>query len=116
VPRPLWLAAGALFFALGWAGLILPMMPGFLFLLAAAYCFARGNPVLEQRMLDHPRIGPPLRDWRERRAVSRPAKRSAVLAMALAGVIAWALVGFPWALVSIAILVVVAAWLWTRPE
>jgi uncharacterized membrane protein YbaN (DUF454 family) len=92
------------------------MMPGVPFLLAAAYCFARGKPAWERRMLEHPRIGPPLRDWRERRSVSRPAKRSALLAMALAGAITWAMVGFPWALVSIALLVAVATWLWTRPE
>jgi len=114
--RSLWMAAGALFFALGWIGLILPMMPGFVFFLAAAFCFARGNPVWEQRMLDNPRLGPPLRDWRERRAISRKAKRSAVTAMAVAGVIAWVIVGFPWAIVSIGAMIAVALWLWTRPE
>ncbi len=114
--QALWLATGAVFFALGWVGLVMPMMPGFVFLLAAAFCFARGNPALEQRILDHPRIGPPLRDWRERRAVSPAAKRSALLAMGLAGVLAWLMVGFPWALISIAMLVAVAGWLWTRPE
>lgn len=116
VTRPLWLVAGAVCFALGWIGLVMPLMPGVVFLIAAAFCFARGNPEWERRMLDHPRLGPPLRSWRERRAISRPAKRSALLAMALAGAIAWAVVGFPWALVSLAVLAGVAAWIWTRPE
>jgi len=114
--RPLWTIAGALFFVLGWIGLVLPMMPGFIFLLAAAFCFARGNPAWEQRMLDHPRVGPPLRDWRERRAISRKAKRSALLAMAVAGILTVVLVGFPWALLSLGALCVVACFVWTRPE
>jgi len=116
VTRPLWMLAGVLCFALGWVGLIVPMMPGFVFLLAATFCFARGNPAWERRMLEHPRFGPPLRDWRERRAISRPAKRSALVALGLAGLLGWLLVGFPLALFSIAALLAVGAWIWTRAE
>ncbi len=114
--RPLWLAAGGVFFALGWIGLILPMMPGFVFLLLSVLCFARSNPEWERRMMDHPTYGPSLRDWRERRAVSRRAKKSALLFMAVAGALAWWMIGYPYAFVSVAILCTVAAWLWTRPE
>lgn len=114
--RPLWLGAGALFFALGWIGLVLPMMPGFVFLIGAAFCFARGNPVWEQRMLDHPRIGPALRDWRERRVIARKSKKAASLAMVLAGLLAWWVAGFPVAWISIGIMCLVAAWIWARPE
>lgn len=116
VIRHLWNAAGALFFALGWIGLILPMMPGFIFLLAAAFCFARGNPALERRMLEDRRIGPMLRDWRERRAISRKAKKSALIVMAAAGMLTWITVGYPWALFSVGTLSAVGAWIWTRKE
>ncbi len=114
--KTLWLAGGSLCFALGWIGLVLPMMPGVPFLLLAAFCFARGNPAWERRMLEHPRIGPPLRQWRDRRAIAPPAKRAALAAMAVAGGLTWWLVGFPLALVSIGVLLAVAAWIWTRPE
>ncbi len=114
--RHLWVAAGGLFFVLGWIGLALPLMPGAVFLIIAAYCFARGNPRWERWMLDHPRLGPPMRDWRERGAISRKAKISAYFAMTLAGIITWLLVGYPWALVSITLMIMVASWMWTRPE
>lgn len=112
----LWTFAGAFFFCLGWIGIVLPLMPGFVFLLVALFCFLRGHPEWAERMQNHKVYGPPLRDWRERRAISRKAKKSAVIAMAIAGAITTATVGFPIALIPLTCLVAVAAWLWTRAE
>lgn len=116
VARPLWMAAGAVLFVLGWIGMIMPMMPGFVFLLGALFCFARGNPAWEARLLDHPTYGPPLRDWRQHRRIARKSKWAALGCMALAAVLAGLLAGFPLALVPIIIMIAVAAWIWTRPE
>ncbi|HQS96300.1 MAG TPA: YbaN family protein, partial [Novosphingobium sp.] len=69
--RQLYLAGGLISVALGTLGVFLPLLPTVPFLLLATFCFARSNPVWEQRLLDHPRYGPPLRQWRERRAISR---------------------------------------------
>lgn len=114
--RPLWLAAGIVLFVLGWIGMVMPMMPGFVFLLGALFCFARGNPAWEARMLDHPTYGPALRDWREHRRIARKAKWSALAFMALAAVLAGAMAGFPVAIIPISIMTLVAGWIWTRPE
>ena len=72
--RQLYLAGGLISVALGTLGVFLPLLPTVPFLLLATFCFARSNPVWEQRLLDHPRYGPPLREWRERRAISRKGK------------------------------------------
>jgi uncharacterized membrane protein YbaN (DUF454 family) len=114
--RPLWMAGGLLSLALAWIGVALPLLPTVPFLLLALFCFARGNPAWEQRLLNHPRYGASLRDWKERGAISRKGKTAALIAMTVAGVIAWLLTGFPVALVPIAIMAVVGTWLWTRPE
>ncbi len=114
--RPLWLAGGFLFVGLGWLGLILPMMPGVVFFILAAFCFARSSPAWERRLLDHPHIGPHLRDWRARRAISRKGKRAALIIMAIAGVATALLVGFPTAWWSIGSMSLVALWIGTRPE
>ena len=66
-----WLALGCLFVGLGMIGAVLPLMPTTIFLILATGCFARSSPRLEAWLLNHPRFGPTLRDWRERGAILR---------------------------------------------
>ncbi len=114
--RPFYLIGGLIALALGVIGIALPIMPTVPFLLLAAFCFARSNPAWEQRLLDHPKYGPPLREWRERRAISRRAKIAAITAMSVGGVVTWFTLGWPWVGVSIGILVICGSWIWTRAE
>lgn len=114
--RPLWMAGGLLFVALGAVGAVLPILPTVPFLLVALFCFARGKPEWEQRLLDHPRWGGSLRNWREKRAISRPAKLSALVAMAVGALVTSLTLGFPWVLISLTVLIVAGSWIWTRPE
>jgi uncharacterized membrane protein YbaN (DUF454 family) len=114
--RALYTVLGLLSVALGAIGAVLPIMPTVPFLLLAVYFFARSNPEWEQKILDHPHWGPQVRDWRERRAISRKAKTLAILAMAAGVVVTWYTLGAPWYYVSIAILVVAGGWIATRNE
>ncbi len=114
--RPLWMAAGLLFVSLGAVGAFLPILPTVPFLLVATFCFARSNPAWEQRLLEHPRWGPPLREWRQRRAISRRAKVSALAAMGMGVLVTSLTLGFPWWLLVLAIVSVTGGWIWTRPE
>jgi len=66
----------------GVIGLVLPGVPGAVFLILAAWCFTRSSPRFEAWLLDHPRLGPPVRQWRESGAIPRPAKWFACLSMA----------------------------------
>jgi uncharacterized membrane protein YbaN (DUF454 family) len=77
--RYLWMGAGFLSLGAGIAGIALPLVPTTPFLLLAAFCFARGSDRLHGWLLDHPAFGPPIRNWRDHRAISRRAK---ILSMA----------------------------------
>lgn len=114
--RQLYLAGGLVALALGAIGVALPIMPTVPFLLLAAFCFARSHPEWEARLLDHPHYGPSLRDWRERRAISRKAKIAAITAMAVGVGFTWLAVGWPWVMISVAVLTVCGTWIWTRNE
>jgi uncharacterized protein len=100
--RPLFLAAGIVSTALGAIGAVLPVLPTVPFLILAAFCFARSNPAWERRLLEHPRWGPSIRDWRERRAIARRAKWAASVALVASAALAIATLSWPW--------------VWTRPE
>lgn len=114
--RHLYLAAGFVCIALAVIGAILPLMPTTVFVILAAYCFARSSPRLEQRLLDHPVFGPHIVRWREGGAISRKGKRAAAWAFAFSIVVALIFVHFPWSLAPVAAAVLIGSWIWTRPE
>ncbi|HRD85926.1 MAG TPA: YbaN family protein, partial [Rubrivivax sp.] len=75
--RHFYLVSGWASLGLGALGAFLPLLPTVPFVILAAFCFARGSARVERWLLDHPRFGPMVRDWRERRAIPRRAKRLA---------------------------------------
>jgi uncharacterized protein len=81
--RIVYLCLGWVMVALGVIGLVVPLMPGVVFLIVATWCFARSSPRFEAWLLDHPRLGKPLRDWRAAGAIPRSAKMMACAGMAI---------------------------------
>ncbi|HXI06871.1 MAG: YbaN family protein [Bradyrhizobium sp.] len=81
--RIIFIGLGWIFVALGVIGLVMPMMPGAVFLIIAAWCFARSSPRFEAWLLDHPQLGKPLRDWRAAGAIPRSGKIFACAGMAM---------------------------------
>ena len=85
--RPVLLAAGFLFMSVGAVGVLIPGLPTTIFVILAAWCFARSNPELERRLLEHPRLGPPLTAWRTDRSISLPHKILAISMIVLSVVL-----------------------------
>jgi len=113
----LWRTLALACVGLGLVGVILPGLPTVPFLLVAAWAAGKGWPQLEVWLLTHPRHGPAIRRWRDHRAVPRRAKWLASASMvASAAFVAWSdaplavKAGLP------ALMIIVAAWLWKRPE
>jgi uncharacterized membrane protein YbaN (DUF454 family) len=72
--RIAYLVLGHLSLALGVTGVILPVLPGVVFLIGAAACYARGSMRFYNWLLAHKWLGPPVRDWEEHRAMTVGAK------------------------------------------
>ena len=113
--RALWLAAGAVSLLLGFIGIFLPLLPTTPFVLLAAFCFSRGSQRCERWILQHPRFGPMVRDWREQRAVPLRAKQVAIGMMALGSAWAWWLMPAHLGWLPALMCAVVALWMWRLP-
>jgi hypothetical protein len=87
--RIIYISLGWVMVALGVIGLVMPLMPGAVFLIVAAWCFARSSPRFEAWLLDHPTLGKPLRDWRAVGAIPRPAKAMACAGMTIGFAVFW---------------------------
>lgn len=103
--------------ATGVVGIFVPGLPTTVFLLIAAWAAARSSPRLHAWLLAHRLFGPMLRDWQAGGRVSRRAKRSATLMMALCALLLPLTPAPLWAvLFSIGSMACVLVWLWRRPE
>lgn len=85
--KRLLVAAGVLAVALGVVGAFIPLLPTTPFLLLAAACFVRSSERHYRWLVDHPRLGPLIRNYREHRATTM---RVRVVTLALL----WASIGY----------------------
>jgi uncharacterized protein len=113
--RVFWFAAGCLAVLLGFVGLFVPVMPTVPFLLFAAFGFSRSCRRCERWMLDHPRFGPHIRDWREHHAVALRVKQFTTSMMAISSAGAWWLLPSTWCWLPALGSAAVAWWLWRLP-
>lgn len=103
---------------LGVAGLLLPGLPGTVFLLVALWAFSRSSDRFHAWLYNHPHLGAALRRWHEHRIIPLPAKIAALAMMAASLASVTYFVAEDWVLPSVlgAIMAVVAAYIVTRPH
>ena len=74
----IFLCLGFFFVGLGFLGVFLPVLPTTVFMLVAAACFARSSPRFYHWLMNHRIFGPPIREWRQHRALSPKTKGTAI--------------------------------------
>ncbi len=113
----LWRALGLISVTVGIINAFIPLLPSTVFLLVGAWAFSRGAPHWRARLMAHPRVGAPLRNWEDGGRVSRRGKRLAAIGMAASVAISLWLFGPTVPVLGVAAgLAGLATWLWTRPE
>lgn len=110
-------AVGVVCLVLGAIGMVVPMMPATVFLIGAAWCFARTSPRFEAWLLANRYLGPSVVRWQQTGAIPLVVKAFSLMSFAGSFGAAW-YVGTPvpvlWALgVFFAAL---AAFIVTRPS
>jgi len=118
--RPVrWLLKGVAVVSLilGVIGIFLPIMPTVPFILLAAWAATRSSPRLSHWLENHPRMGPPIREWRRGGVVSRGAKWWATTMMSGGAMVMLVIVRPLWVPLAVSgVMLAVGIWLWQRPE
>ena len=116
--RPFLLALGWIAVVLGLIGVVVPGLPTTPFLLVALWAFSKTSKRFHDWLYNHPRLGPPLRDWRQHGVIPMKAKILAIATMTVS--LLWIIFGIAddWVLPMIvgACLVPPAIFILTRPS
>lgn len=113
----MYFVAGLVFVGVGIAGYLLPVMPGTIFLILAAACFARSSRRLETWLVNHPKLGPSVKAWRKDGAIPRKIKFIAIGSMVVSfAILVMVHVSPMWMALAGVAMLASAVFVATRPE
>ena len=111
------------FFILGWlclamayVGVVTPGIPFSIFLVAAAYSFARSSKRMETWLYNHKHFGPFLVNWENKRVFPQRAKYLMLIGMTSSLVIMMFFVPVKGVIYSGVLMALVAVWAWRYPS
>jgi len=113
----------AFFFILGWlclamayVGVVTPGIPFSIFLVGAAYSFARSSKRMENWLYNHRHFGPFLVNWENKRVFPQRAKYLMLIGMSSSLVIMMFFVPINGVVYSGILMALVAIWAWRYPS
>jgi uncharacterized membrane protein YbaN (DUF454 family) len=116
VKKFLWKALGFVSLGMAYVGLITPGIPYSIFVVFAAYCFAKGSPKMHAWLYNHKLFGPFLTNWNTKRVFPTRMKFFMLAMMSSSLIIMWFTGVKPIGIISTAcFMAVVAVWAWRWP-
>jgi uncharacterized membrane protein YbaN (DUF454 family) len=113
----------AIFFILGWfclimtyIGIVTPGIPFSIFLVGAAYCFARSSKKMEAWIYNHKHFGPFLTNWEKKRVFPQKGKYAMIAVMSSSLIIMMFFVPIKGVIYSGIMMALVAVWAWRYPS
>ena len=111
------------FFLAGWfclimayIGVVTPGIPFSIFLVGAAYCFARSSKKMEDWIYNHRHFGPFLVNWENKRIFPQKAKYAMIAVMTSSVIVMYFTVPLTAVIYSATFMVLVAIWAWRYPS
>lgn len=111
-----WKVLGFLCLGMAYVGVVTPGIPWSIFVVGAAYCFAKGSPKMHAWIYNHKTFGPFLTNWTTKKVFPLKAKYLMIVTMASSLAIMALTVPFKGVLYSGALMFLVAVWAWRYPS
>jgi len=116
IKKFLWKILGFLSLGMAYVGLITPGIPYSIFVVFAAYCFAKGSPKMHAWLYNHKLFGPFLTNWNTKRVFPTKMKYFMLAMMSSSLIIMWFTGVKPIGIISTAVfMALVAVWAWRWP-
>ena len=117
IKKYLWMGLGFLSLGMAYIGVIVPGIPFSIFLVFAAYCFAKSSPRMHAWIYNHKYFGPFLTNWTQKRVFPQKMKYAMVAVMSSSAVLLYISTGNVKAtLWSAGFMALVAMWAWRFPS
>ena len=97
------ISVGFICVGLGIIGLFVPMMPGVVFLLIAAWCFARSSERFHDALLSHPQLGPQIDAWHSGKGFQRQLRTRILTIMWISMIVSMFIAAIWWVCIIIAV-------------
>jgi len=116
IKKYLWMGLGFLSLGMAYVGVVVPGIPFSIFLVFAAYCFAKSSKKWHDWLYNHKYFGPFLTNWVQKRVFPTKGKYAMVLVMASSLAFLWFSTGNIKAVLwSGGFMALVAIWAWRYP-
>jgi len=112
----LWKALGFVSLGLAYLGIVTPGLPWSCFVVGAAYCFAKGSPSMHSWLYGHPRFGPFLTNWTEKKVFPRKMKYLMLVTMTSTILFLSLTAPIKGVILSGIFMFLVAVWAWRFPD
>lgn len=116
IRKSLWLGTGFLSLGMAYIGLVVPGIPFSIFLVFAAYCFAKSSERMHKWIYNHKHFGPFLTNWTQKKVFPTKGKYLMVAVMASSLLFLWFTTeNIKAVLWSGGFMALVAIWAWRYP-
>lgn len=116
IKRYFYLALGMICVGFAYVGFVTPGIPFSIFLVIAAWAFAKSSPKMEAWIYNHPWFGKFLTNWTQKKIFPQRAKYLMILVMASTLIFTWFATENPKAILFSGIFMLgVAVWAWRYP-
>ena len=112
----LWKVLGFISLGLAYLGMVTPGLPWSCFIVFAAYCFAKGSPRMHAWIYGHPKFGPFLINWTEKKVFPRKMKYLMIVTMSTTLLFLLITAPIKASIYSGTFMFLVAVWAWRYPD